>query len=179
MLPSLQGHPWFTRVKKAIDDMVAQRVDASSVITVGGATGNAAHRYAFFIFLLILQILNSTVEAMDSNQGMMGSQHGDQTEAAANPYLPSRDGAPVLDSCLGDGDYTDSDFQQYSSVLDRSQSPFQEGGGTTQGSTGDGGGAVGPSGLAPRQTSGVTPDLTSGQRGLGSCGFLATSLAVA
>ena len=40
-------------------------------------------------------------------------------------------------------------------------------GGTTQGSTGSGGGAVGPPGLAPCQTSGGTPDRTFGQRGLG------------
>ena len=40
-------------------------------------------------------------------------------------------------------------------------------GGTTQGSTGSGGGAVGPPGLAPCQTSGGTPDHTFGQRGFG------------
>ena len=154
--------------------MVAPRrqeatADAGSVdASYGAASGNAANRYAFFLFLVILQILNGMVEAMDSSQ------------AAANPYLPAGDGAPGLSSRLSDGDNSFLDGSSNSQVLDRSQSgvsQFQSvnRGGTTQGSIGSGGGAVGPSGLASHQTSGVTPDRTFGQRGSGSAVGFATS----
>ena len=144
---------------------------AKEGVPTGASSGNAASGYAFFILISIYQLLNSIVEAMEGNQGIIGSQYGDLTEAAANPHLPSRDGAPDIYSCLGDGDNTGSDFQHYPRVLDRSRSPVRDRGGTTQGSAGSGGGAVGPPGLAPCQTSGGTPDRTSGQRGSGTGGF--------